>query len=239
METQSINILLADDDNPFRAWMEQRLQRARFDVISCSNGQDAIELISNVPFDVVVLDYKMPEQTGLNVLQWMHEQKLDIPVILLTGNGSENIAIESIKFGAYNYLQKGTNDMDRLEDELRAAHGEHMLNREKAAAADKQFPSTREKQLADMLDSVSSVVKNSLATLQLRLDESENEVTTLNSDQKNQLKAVLEELRSEQQVLSSSINALLSVTKALEVAKLGSFFATQTEEFKKKFSTKI
>jgi DNA-binding NtrC family response regulator len=239
METYSINILLADDDNPFRAWMEQRLQRACFNVISCANGQDAIDLISNVPFDVIVLDYKMPEKTGLNVLQWMHEQKLDTPVILLTGNGSEHIATESTKLGAYDYLQKGTNDMNRLEDELRAAHGEHMLNSEKAGVSDQQSPSTHEKQLAEMLDSLSSVVKNSLATLQLRLDESENEITMLSREQKSQLKAVWNELRSEEKILSSSVNALLSITKAIEVAKLGSFASTQIEEFKKKFSEKI
>ena len=127
--------------------------------------------------------------------------------------------------------------MDRLEDELRAAHGEHMLNREKAAA-EQQSLSKREMQLAEMLDSVSSVVKNSLATIQLRLDESENEITMLNSEQKSQLKALMDELRSEEKVLSSSINALLSVTKAIEVAKLGSFVTSQTEEFKKKFSEK-
>jgi DNA-binding response OmpR family regulator len=237
MEAQSLNILIADDDNPFRAWMEQRLQRARFDVISCSNGQEAVELINHIQFDAILLDYKMPEQSGLNVLQWMHEQKCDIPVILLTGNGSEHIAAESMKLGAYNYLQKGTNDMDRLEDELRAAHGEHMLNREKSAEAHQQL--TREKQLANMIDSVSSLVKNSLATLQLRLDESELEVTTLNDDQRNQLKNIMDELRSEQQVLSSSVDALLSITKAIEAAKLGSFVETQTDEFKKKFIANI
>ena len=88
-----LNILVADDDEPFRVFIKQSLGRQSYDVVSCGDGQEAIDILSQHKFDVILLDHKMPERSGLNVLQWMHEQKLNTPVILLTGEGSEQVAV--------------------------------------------------------------------------------------------------------------------------------------------------
>ena len=144
-----------------------------------------------------------------------------------------------MKLGAYDYLQKGTTDIERIDGEIRAAHGQHMLNEEKAAASPQQ-PSLRDQHLVEMINSVASVVMNSLAALQLRLDESEQEMKSISNDaQQDRVKNIWSELKSEREVLTSSVNTLLSLAKAVEVSKSGSFVATQMEEFKKKFSDKI
>ena len=239
MTPERLNILIADDDEPFRAFIEQRLIRYAYDVATCADGQEAIDLLSQHKFDVILLDHKMPERSGLNVLQWMQEQKLNTPVILLTGEGSEQIAVEAIKLGAYDYLQKGTMDIDRIDGEIRAAHGQQKLNEEKNASSSQQQPSLRDQHLIEMIDSVASVVMNSLASLQLRLDESEQEMKSISNDvQLDHVKNIWNELKSEQEVLASSVNTLLSLTKAVEVGKSGSFVAAQIEAFKKKFSDK-
>jgi len=64
----------------------------------------------------VLLDYKMPGTSGINVLQWMYGMKMDIPVILITGYGSEEIALEAWKWGAKDYFVKGKSDMSQLPE---------------------------------------------------------------------------------------------------------------------------
>jgi FixJ family two-component response regulator len=58
----------------------------------------------------------MPGTSGINVLQWMYGMKMDIPVIIITGYGSEEIALEAWKWGAKDYFVKGKSDMSQLPD---------------------------------------------------------------------------------------------------------------------------
>jgi DNA-binding NtrC family response regulator len=109
----NLKVLVAVDDELFREFIKQSLMKYSYDVVLCSNGQEAIDLLIQQTFDVILLDYKMPERSGLNLLQWMYEQKNNTPVILLTGDGSEHIAVEAMKLGVYTYLQKETADMER------------------------------------------------------------------------------------------------------------------------------
>lgn len=114
MTPLNLKILVADDDEFFCAFVNQILKKYSYDVVSCTNGQEAINLLIQQKFDVILLDYKMPERSGLNVLQWMYEQKNNTPVILL-GEGSEHIAVEAMKLGVYTYLQKETTEMERRD----------------------------------------------------------------------------------------------------------------------------
>jgi CheY-like chemotaxis protein len=95
------------------------------------SGEDAIVAMKTSTFDVVILDYKMPGLTGLNVLQWMHEQKLSTPVIMLTGAGSEIVAVEAMKLGAYDYVSKPLVDLDHLPIIINGVHERHLFKLEK------------------------------------------------------------------------------------------------------------
>lgn len=102
-----LQILIVDDEEPFRKVVSVVLQdRGGFDVEECESGESAIAALRQRAYDVVILDYRMEAVSGLNVLQWMLEQKIDTPVIVLTGAGSEHIAVEAMKLGAYDYIQK-------------------------------------------------------------------------------------------------------------------------------------
>ena len=240
MAPPNLKVLVADDDELFRTFIEHKLLSYAYDVVLCTNGQEAIDLLMQETFDVILLDYKMPERSGLNVLQWMHEQKNNTPVIVLTGEGSEHIAVEAMKLGAYAYLQKGTADMERIDGEIQAANGQHMLNEEKAAASTNQTSATEEQHLTEMVDSVASVVLNSLATMRMKMDESEQELTqfTTGTQQEN-IKSIWSELKNDQELVTSAVMTLLSISKVVEGEKKMSFTAAQVEEFKKKFSEKI
>ncbi len=114
MEQQTLSILIVDDEPTYRLILAQTLQGCGHKIEPCENGDSAIELLKKNKYDIVLLDYKMPGTSGINVLQWMYGMKLDIPVIIITGYGSEEIALEAWKWGAKDYFVKGKSDMSQL-----------------------------------------------------------------------------------------------------------------------------
>jgi DNA-binding NtrC family response regulator len=114
MDNSVLNILVVDDEPTYRIVLIQSLKASGHSVEACESGDAAIELLKKRQFDVILLDYKMPGTSGINVLQWMYGMKMDIPVIIITGYGSEEIALEAWKWGAKDYFVKGKSDMAQL-----------------------------------------------------------------------------------------------------------------------------
>ncbi len=84
------------------------------DIDEAISGEDTIQALKRTNYDLIILDHQMGEVSGLNVLQWLHEQKVEVPVIVLTGLGSESVAVEMMKFGACDYFRKDQLDLSRL-----------------------------------------------------------------------------------------------------------------------------
>lgn len=116
MSEQLLNVLIVDDEPTYRIVLTQTLKGCGHTTEACETGDDAISLLQKNKYDVVLLDYKMPGTSGINVLQWMYGMKMDIPVILITGYGSEEIALEAWKWGAKDYFVKGKSDMSQLPE---------------------------------------------------------------------------------------------------------------------------
>lgn len=114
MEEKPLNILVVDDEPTYRLVLTQTLEKQGYSVASCDGGDAAIDLLKKNKYDMVLLDYKMPGTSGINVLQWMYGMKIDTPVIVITGYGSEEIALEAWKWGAKEYFVKGKSDMAQL-----------------------------------------------------------------------------------------------------------------------------
>ncbi|MEK6565684.1 MAG: response regulator, partial [Bacteroidota bacterium] len=102
-----LHVLVVDDENSVRLSIEMGLKMTNsFAVESCESGEDAVELLQKNTFDVIILDNRMPGMSGIDVLQWMHEQKVIIPVIMITAAGSEEVAVEALKHGVFDYIRK-------------------------------------------------------------------------------------------------------------------------------------
>jgi len=114
MEEQTLNILVVDDEPTYRLVLMQTMKGCGHSVDACETGDAAIDALKKGKYDLVLLDYKMPGTSGINVLQWMYGMKMDIPVIIITGYGSEEIALEAWKWGAKDYFVKGKSDMSQL-----------------------------------------------------------------------------------------------------------------------------
>ncbi len=99
-------ILFVDDDKDILLMVEQYLQMQGYDITTVNSGLKALDLVKDQEFDIIFTDYKMPEFNGLELLAAVKQYKPEIEVIIVTGYGSMESAIQAMKFGSYDYLQK-------------------------------------------------------------------------------------------------------------------------------------
>jgi DNA-binding NtrC family response regulator len=133
MDEQTLNILIVDDEPTYRLVLSQNLKGCGHTTETCESGDAAIDLLKKKAYDVVLLDYKMPGTSGINVLQWMYGMKMNIPVIIITGYGSEEIALEAWKWGAKDYFVKGKSDMSQLPALVLKVHRQAVSERQRQA----------------------------------------------------------------------------------------------------------
>lgn len=99
-------ILLVDDEHSILSVLCTVLRSEDYDVTSAADGQQAIELIRNENFDLVISDIRMAPINGMDILKIIHQERPDISVIMLTAFGSVETAIEALKLGAFDYVTK-------------------------------------------------------------------------------------------------------------------------------------
>lgn len=120
MQDATVRVLLVDDEAGFTDVLTKRMEKRGLEVVSADCGTDAIRILRKQDFDVVVLDLKMEDMDGIEVLQIIRKMVPDLPVIMLTGHGSETAAKDGLRYGAYDYLLKPC-DLEELVLKLREA----------------------------------------------------------------------------------------------------------------------
>ena len=104
--TTTITILVADDEKPIREGCDRLLTGKGYRVVTAENGRDALDILSKTPVDIILLDLKMPVMGGEEVLEIVRAQYPDVPVIIITGHGTVDTAVECMKKGAYDFVAK-------------------------------------------------------------------------------------------------------------------------------------
>jgi len=99
-------ILLVDDEVVFANNMSKLLTRRGYQVKAVNSGDEALRALMDNPFDVMVLDLKMPGMDGIATMQEMKKLGLFTEILILTGHGSIDTALEAIQLGAYDYVTK-------------------------------------------------------------------------------------------------------------------------------------
>ena len=105
-------ILVVDDESSIRRTLKDILEFEKHQVELASNGQEALDFVNDEDFDVVLLDIKMPEMDGMEVLEKIMQNK-DIPVVMISGHGTIETAVEALRKGAYDFIVKPP-DLNRL-----------------------------------------------------------------------------------------------------------------------------
>ncbi|HBI47957.1 MAG TPA: Fis family transcriptional regulator, partial [Smithella sp.] len=113
-------ILVVDDDQGMREFMEIMLVQEGYDVTSIGEPVKAIDLCRKTAFDLVITDLKMPKISGIDFLKAIKDQRPDMQVILITAYASGETAIKAMKEGAYDYVEKG-GSIEELKKVVRSA----------------------------------------------------------------------------------------------------------------------
>jgi two-component system, NtrC family, nitrogen regulation response regulator NtrX len=114
------NILVIDDEKSIRNTLQEVLEYENHKVDLATNGSEGLELFEKGDYDIVLCDIKMPGMDGIEVLEKMHLLARDIPIIMISGHGNIDTAVEAIKKGAYDFIEKPL-DLNRLLVTMRNA----------------------------------------------------------------------------------------------------------------------
>lgn len=119
-QQETIRVLLVDDEIGFTDILAKRLGKRGMDVTPVYTGTGAIKCIRRNDFDVAVLDLKMEDMDGIEVLKIFKKAYPEMAVIMLTGHGSEQAARDGLKEGAFDYLTKPC-ELEDLVEKIREA----------------------------------------------------------------------------------------------------------------------
>lgn len=119
--TPPVRLLLVDDEEAYVDVLSNRLGRRGFEVTKAYSGSEALRKMRGQEFDVAVLDLKMADMDGIEVLKVIKLIDPPLQVIMLTGHGSATACRQGIELGAYDYLMKPC-ELDDLVDKIRAAY---------------------------------------------------------------------------------------------------------------------
>lgn len=104
--SEIIRVLVVDDEKPIRDGCKRVLSGREYEVMTAENGQIALDLLAQEPVDLLLLDLKMPVMGGEEVLELAGEKYPHLPVIIITGHGTVDTAVECMKKGAYDFITK-------------------------------------------------------------------------------------------------------------------------------------
>ena len=104
--TTPTRVLVVDDEESLRFFLTRGLRKAGYAVDEVADGRAAVEALARVAYDVVLTDMVMPGVSGLDVLSAVHEMDRDAVVILMTAHGTVENAIDALRLGAFDYLEK-------------------------------------------------------------------------------------------------------------------------------------
>jgi two-component system, response regulator RegA len=116
------SLLIVDDDRPFRERLARAMETRGFDVKSAETVREGVAMVNDRPPAFAVIDLKLDDGNGLDVVEKLHERRPNARVVVLTGFGNIATAVAAVKFGAIDYLSKPA-DADDIMGALLAAPG--------------------------------------------------------------------------------------------------------------------
>lgn len=216
-----LKLLLVDDDEVDRMAICRALSRSNMsvDVTEVVHAQQAIDHLRQWNYDCVFLDYRLPEQDGLSLIQQLRAEGVVIPLVVLTGQGDEQIAVDLMKAGASDYLVKTRVSPDRLALLLRNALRVHAAEQ-------------REAQAQARLQETNSLLKRQNEELERQRRHIEDQNLRLLES----YRVKSEFLATMSHELRTPLNAILGFSQILESQAKGNLTTHQAEMVKRIFT---
>lgn len=127
MTDERQRVLVVDDEKSVRDLLERVLKGAGYDVVTAANGQEALNKVSELKIESILMDIRMPGMSGMEVLQQLTINYPGTSVIMVTAVGDAQTAVKAIKLGAYDYIIKPFNQDDLILTVQRAIEKGHLL----------------------------------------------------------------------------------------------------------------
>ncbi len=169
MERTSAKILCIDDEKMIRTSIGDFLEDAGYDVILASDGREGLDTFRRHKPDAVLVDLRMPEVDGLEVLSAVRAESPGTPIIVVSGTGVIADVIEALRHGAWNYLTKPVEDMAVLEHALEQALDKSRLLRENEGHKQNLEEKVRQRTVA--LEKTNNQLQITLEHLEREIDE--------------------------------------------------------------------
>ena len=146
-----LRVLLVDDDEVDRLTVKRLFKQAGLNATfeECVEPERVLPLAARGTYDCILLDYRLPRTDGLTLLRSLRKSGVTFPVVVLTGLGDEEVAVELMKAGAADYLNKNTLTPERLERSLRYAIGLYRADEDRRALLEREQQARLEAQAAN------------------------------------------------------------------------------------------
>ena len=223
MDQQTLDILLVDDDEFFADIVAGQLQdELKHRVTIARSGRQAKELLENSSshFDIILTDYYMPGMNGLDLLQWMYDNHIETPVVMLTAVGSDIVAVDAMKLGAYDYVRKEQLDLQHLGVVINATNERHRFrvaqSFEEERAREIKLNTLATDKVRDVLNAITPTLNSALANINGDIETQGEELCKqLPSPQREQLRELLKQIQHEAVILETSVRGLLGLYRML------------------------
>jgi len=213
-----LHILLVDDEAHFVNVVAKELSDTLgYETTFAWSGEEAVSMLEagDTHFDIILLDYDMKGMDGLAVLRWMAERKIEVPVVMLTGAGSEEIAVEAMKLGAYDYFRKEHMELPHLAIVIQATHERRMFRVARAIEQERLLETglTDEatKQMRDVVGAISHTIHDSFSNIASELHKSNERTQKLPELQRAPVHSVFQELQRNVGALESGLEGFLKL----------------------------
>src|ERR1039458_704448 len=116
-ETVSLgSVLIIDDEAAIRESLQTLLELEGYEVDTANDGTDGLARLADRPYDLVLLDFAMPERNGIEILQYIRERDSELAIIMITAYGTVENAVNAMQAGATNFIQKPWDNEKLLAD---------------------------------------------------------------------------------------------------------------------------
>ncbi len=172
MNHNALTVLIVEDDETIRTLLQMELEEQGFTVVLCSGKVEAQQrLDEGVPIDVALLDLRLGDGSGMDVLKSLHNRNARTPVIMMTGHGNKNVILEALKLGVFDYLEKPFSVREDLFPVLWRAQSVAMLARENSALLSEARHQAKLAALGEVSAMVMHDIRGPLSTIQLSCED--------------------------------------------------------------------
>ena len=215
-ETFKERILIVDDDETVRGYLETLFSRRDYEIRTAGSGKEAIHILSEEYFPVVIADLNMPDLRGIQVLDYIQQQEMMTAVLIITAYGSLDSVIEALRHGAYDYLTKPFASQILIH---RVARAMEKIRMEKAARAlSSQIVYAAEEERLRISRDLHDEIGQSLAIMKLTLMAIKNKILN------NPAEDILPEIEGLAEHVETTMNEVSRISKDLSpsyVAEVG------------------